>query len=224
MEHTTQVGTYVLELRALFLALQHFLTVLKGRHVLVCTDSTSAVYHINHQGGTRSKLGLRVSEQLPTWAFPHFLSFRAVHLPGVQNSVADVLYRQGLPQGDWRLHPELVEMNWSQYGRQRWTFLPQMHPHIVPSGTHWWRGPALAHAWPVHLLYPFPPILLIRATLERVQRNNHRLLLVAPNWPGRPWFLVLLKLLQGEPWRLPRRLDLLSELEGSIWHPNLNPL
>ena len=71
-----------------FFALQHFLPVLKGWHVLIRTDSTSAVYHINHQGGTRSKLGLRVSEQLLTRAFPHFLSLRAVHLPGVQNNVA----------------------------------------------------------------------------------------------------------------------------------------
>ena len=30
------------------------------------------------------------------------------HTPRVQNRVADVLSRQGLPQGDWRLHPEVV--------------------------------------------------------------------------------------------------------------------
>ena len=36
----------VLELRAIYLALQFFLPVLKGQQVLVRTDSTSAVYHI----------------------------------------------------------------------------------------------------------------------------------------------------------------------------------
>ncbi|XP_030293378.1 uncharacterized protein LOC115593839 [Sparus aurata] len=216
----------VLELRAIFFALQHFLPVLKGRHVLIRTDSTSAVYHINHQGGTRSKLGLRVSEQLLTWAFPHFLSLRAVHLPGVQNNVADVLSRQGPPQGDWRLHPEVVEMIWSRYGRAEVdVFASETSTHCplwysLMEGTSPLGQDALAHAWPAHLLYAFPPIPLIRATLESVQRNDHRLLLVAPNWPGRPWFPVLLKLLQGEPWRLPRRPDLLSQLEGRIWHPN----
>ncbi|XP_072219103.1 uncharacterized protein [Leuresthes tenuis] len=216
----------VLELRKIYLALQHFIPVLKGRHVLVRTDSTSAVYHINHQGGTRSKQGLQVSKQLLTWAFPHFLSLRAIHLPGIQNKVADVLSRQGLPQGDWRLHPEVVEMIWSKYGRAEVdVFASESSTHCplwysLMRGTSPLGQDALAHAWPPRLLYAFPPIPLIRVTLERVRQKGHRLLLVAPNWPGRPWFPVLLKLLQGEPWRLPRRPDLLSQMGGRVWHPN----
>ena len=44
----------VLELKAIHLALQRFLPVLQHQHVLVRTDSTVAVYYVNHQGGTRS--------------------------------------------------------------------------------------------------------------------------------------------------------------------------
>ena len=47
---------------------------------------------------------------------------------------------------------------------------------------------ALAHAWPDSQLYAFPPIPLLLATLDRVQRTSHSLLLVASHWPGRPWF------------------------------------
>ena len=118
MERTTQVGTYkCARAQSNLSRTAAFSSSIKGRHVLVHTDSASAVYPINHQGGTRSKLGLRVSEQLLTWAFQHFLSLRAVHLPSVQNSVADVLSHQGPPQGNWRLHPEVVEMIWRRYGR-----------------------------------------------------------------------------------------------------------
>ena len=159
---------HVPELRAIFLALQHFLPVLKGWHVLVPTDSTSAVYHINHQGGTRSKLGLQVSEQLLTWAFPHFLSLRAIHLPGVQNSVADVLFRQGLPQGDWRLLPKVMEMIWSRYGiaevdvsasdvSASETSTHCLLWYSLMEGTSPLRRDALAHARPARLLYAFPP-------------------------------------------------------------------
>ena len=43
-----------LELEAVHRALRHFLPILRGRHVLVRSDNTSVVFHINHQGGTRS--------------------------------------------------------------------------------------------------------------------------------------------------------------------------
>ena len=160
-------------------------------------------------------------------AFPHFLSLRAIHIPEVQNSVAEVLSCQGPPQGNWRLHPEIVEMISSQYGRAEVdVFASETSTHCpllysLMEGTSPLGQDALAHAWPALLLYAFPPIPLIRVTLERVQQNGHRLLLVVPNWPGRQWFPVLLKLLQGETWRFPRRLDLLSQLEGHIWP--LNP-
>ena len=64
----------------------------KNRHVLVQTDST--VYHVNHQGGTRSRQSLWVKQRLFTWAFPHFLSLRGVHVPGAWNTAADLLSRQ----------------------------------------------------------------------------------------------------------------------------------
>ena len=98
---------------------------------------------IPHQVGTGFKLGLRVSEQLLTRAYPHFLSLSAVHLPGVQNSVVDV----HSCHGSQRATGDSTQRWWKLFGadmaEQRWKFLPQKHPHIVPLGTHCWRGPAL---------------------------------------------------------------------------------
>ncbi|KAK7895505.1 hypothetical protein WMY93_020830 [Mugilogobius chulae] len=47
----------VLELLAVHLALRHLLQGLRGRHVLVRSDNTSVVYHINHMGGTSNETG-----------------------------------------------------------------------------------------------------------------------------------------------------------------------
>ena len=44
----------VLETRAVYLALLAFMPRIQGKHVLVRSDSVTAVYFINHQGGTRS--------------------------------------------------------------------------------------------------------------------------------------------------------------------------
>ena len=56
--------------RAVYLALRQFLPALRGRHVLVRSDSTSAVYQVNHQGGVRSKQSLQEAQRLLRWAFP----------------------------------------------------------------------------------------------------------------------------------------------------------
>ncbi|KAI2653767.1 Transposon Ty3-G Gag-Pol polyprotein [Labeo rohita] len=53
--------------------------------------------------------------------------------------------------------------------------------------------------------------------LERVRRDGVSLLLVAPYWPGRVWFSDLISLLDGSPWEIPVRRDLLSQAGGH--HP-----
>ena len=78
--HRTQ-HINVLELRAIYLALHQFLPYLRGRHVLVRCDNKSAVYNVNHQGGTRSAQSLQVAQRLLVLALPYFSSLRTMYLP-----------------------------------------------------------------------------------------------------------------------------------------------
>ncbi len=78
---------------------------------------------------------------------------------------------------------------------------------------------AFAHPWPNVSLYAFPPIKLIPAVLCRVKVSGARLLLIAPFWPSQTWFSELTPLLYRPPWEIPIRRDLLSQLQGRIWHP-----
>ncbi|KAK5895026.1 hypothetical protein CesoFtcFv8_011655 [Champsocephalus esox] len=170
--------------------------VCPGRHVLVCSDNMSAVAQINHQGGTRSAQLLRVSQSLLPWALPRLTS--------LQGSFS----ARGPESG-----PE-VDLFASEESRHcplwfSWTEVTS------PLGQD-----ALAHDWPDTLLYAFPPLPLILQTLQRVLTQGHRLLLVAPRWPGRVWFPLLRILCCSPPWRLPDRKDLLSQLKGQIWHPD----
>ena len=57
----------VFGLRAVILALHHWVTVLQGHHVLITTDNTTVVSYINTQGGTHSHLLLRLVVDLFLW-------------------------------------------------------------------------------------------------------------------------------------------------------------
>lgn len=216
----------VLELMAVRLALSHFLPVLQDRHVMVRSDSTMVVHHINHSGGTRSPRLVFMTHQLLSWAAPRILSLRAMHIPGTRNAVADFLSRQRVQPGEWRLHPEVVEHIWEMFTRAEVDLFASRDTTHCPL---WFSladgsGPlgqdALVHDWPRTLLYAFPPLPLIFPTLLRVLREGHRLLLVAPFWPGRVWFPLLHRLCCSSPVRLPPRRDLLSQLGGRLLHPD----
>ena len=76
----------------------------------------------------------------------------------------------------------------------------------------------LVHPWPQTLLYAFPPFTLLQALLHRVQMEQVRLILVAPFWPHMSWFSMIPTLLEGQPWMLPLRGDLLSQAGGKLFH------
>ncbi|XP_073720453.1 uncharacterized protein [Misgurnus anguillicaudatus] len=213
-----------LEMMAVFYALRCFIPHLRGHHVLVRTDNTSVVAYINHQGGLRSRPLYKLARHILLWTQGKLLSLRAVYIPGCLNRGADVLSRQGLRPGEWRLHPQVVESIWTRFyqaevdlfASRETTHCPLWFSltHPAPLGLD-----AMVQPWPRLRLYAFPPIALLPGVLERVRRNNVRLLLVAPFWPNRIWFSDLVSLLDGSPWEIPVRRDLLSLAGGSILHP-----
>ncbi len=209
-----------LELRAVFLALKYFLPVLGEHHVIVRTDNMAVVSHINRQGGSRSRTLDRLARHLLLWSQDKFLSLRAVHVPGVLNLAADFLSRQKLKPGEWMLNRQTVSQIWDLFGKAEVDLFASQESSQCPL---WFSLSfpttlgidAFAHPWPNVSLYAFPPIKLIPAVLCRV----NSLLLIAPFWPSQTWFSELTHLLYRPPWEIPIRRDLLSQLQGKIWHP-----
>ncbi len=49
--------------------------------------------------------------------------------------------------------------------------------------------------------------------------NNGRIIPITPLWRNQPWVSELFQLLKAIPWPIPFRRDLLSQANGTIWHP-----
>jgi len=93
------------------------------------------------------------------------------------------------------MHPQVVQMIWDRYRKA--------HVDLFTS-----EGTTHRPLW----------FSLTEATLHSMRLSDDRVILVAPKWPARIWFSTLLRLLDGDPWQLPVRRDLLSQLDGKVCH------
>ncbi len=69
--------------------------------------------------GLQHSLRCRVASgywtSLLLWADHHLLFIRAAHVPGCLNSSADMLSRDGIHHGEWRLNPRTVRLIWEWF-------------------------------------------------------------------------------------------------------------
>ncbi|KAI2645832.1 ORF V: Enzymatic polyprotein [Labeo rohita] len=144
-----------LELLAVLLALRRFHPMIRGKHVLVRSDNTATVAYINHQGGVRSFRMSQLARHLLLWSQHRLKSLRATHIPGEANRVADSLSRQVSLGGEWRLHPQSVQLIWDRFGQaqvdlfaspesthcQLWYGLTEAPPRDRRTGTQLAKGP-----------------------------------------------------------------------------------
>ncbi len=184
-----------------------------------CTDS-----HRQHVCSRVHKSLCKQAAMLLLWADSRLLSIRATHIPGLLNRGADMLSRRRIPQGEWRLHPESVRMIWNLYGEAEVDLFATSENAHCPSFFSLSHSPlegdALIARWPTARLYAFPPIKILPLVLCKIREERASVILIAPNWPNQPWFPDLTELLIAPPWPIPVRKDMLSQVDGSVWHPN----
>ena len=62
---------------------------------------------------------------------------------------------------------------------------------------------ALTMDWTGKQLYAFPPLPVMAVVLHKIRLEKCLVILIAPNWPSRPWFADLLSLVVARPRELP---------------------
>ena len=216
-----------LELKAIYLALQHFSSDLKDKSVIVCSDNTTALSYIRSQGGTVSPTLSLLAEELLIWAHQHGMSLEVEFIPGKLNVLADALSRTGqvLPT-EWTIAHQALQPLWDLWGKPLVDLFATQYSARLPLYVSPIRDPmawarnAFSIPWGGMSAYAYPPTALITRVLERYRLERPRLILVTPGWPRRPWYPELMSLTHVAPVLLRLTARTLVQPRTGIGHPN----
>ena len=95
----------LLEMKALFLALQAFQEDVAGHHVTAMCDNSTVVAYVNKQGGTVSRPLCLLTSRLLRWTESFDVHLEARYLPGESNVLADVTQPSRASCGDRVVSP-----------------------------------------------------------------------------------------------------------------------
>lgn len=186
-------------------------------------DSTAAVAYINNGGGTLSRRLSSRALELLAWCEARRITIRAVHLPGVRNTVADLESRRVPDSSDWMLNPMVFSRIADVWKVDMDLFAFAWNAHL-PSFASWLPQPgaaavnAFSLSWSSMCAYLFPPFALIPRCLTKIRRDEAEVVFICPYWPSRPYFPMLLELSVDSPRLLPFTRDLLMSCTGQP-HP-----
>ena len=155
----------LLEMKALFLALQSFWEIVTGRRVTAMCNNSTVVAYVNKQDETVSRSLCSLASRLFRWTESLDIHLDARYLPGQSNVLADLLSCQGQVIGtEWSLHPLVARALLRVWGSRRSTCSlltsTQSCPYTAPSSRipRWsarMRFAILGTTWTFACSHPF---------------------------------------------------------------------
>ena len=205
----------LLELQAVFLALQSFLKDKTKVAVLVRSDDRTAIAYLNKMGSpTRSQLCLLALE-IWEWCLLRQISPHAEYLAGKDNVLADWESCHH-DSSDWQLLPSVFEAINHLLGPFTIDLFASRTNAQLPVYCSWRPDPqarvvdAFSITWSQDQPYLFPPFNLIGKALTKIRIEEVDFAcLIAPAWPAQVWYSQVLRMLVGNPVLLPMEQDLL---------------
>ena len=125
---------------------------------------------------------------------------------------------------EWSLHPQVFKQ----------IFQKCFSPHIDLFATHWNHKPPLyvspvpdPKAWDIDAVninwtsltaYAYPPTALLHRVIQKIRQCHCLIIVIAPGWPGMPWFWDLVQLSTEIPLQLPVSTTLLKQFHNYVFH------
>ena len=189
----------VLELKALLLALESLdPDFVRGRHIHLRTDNTTALNYIRKMGGVKSSMCNYWARKIWRWAEKHGVWLTISHVPGKENTKADRASRYFKDNLEWELNPKHFAKACRIWGIPEWDLFASRRNAKCQKYCSWKPDPGASHVdaftmdWTGANLYAFPPFSLVQRVLNKAREEPpRRLLLVTPIWPSRPWYVTV---------------------------------
>ena len=189
---------------------------MKQKHVKLMVDNMTALTILNNMGTSRSWKLNELNKDIWDWCIVRGIWLTAVHIPGVNNSIADRESRLNRREIEWTLNQELFDAGINRLlvhpdidlfaSRLNYRLKPYVSFKPDPGAL---AVDAFTLQWSRYLFYAFPPFSMIMRTLQKIHRDQATGLLVVPFWPTQAWWPVLTKMLIKEPLVIPSRKNTL---------------
>ena len=226
-----QLHINVLELKAVLLALKGLQEHLQGQTVLICSDNSTVVAYLNKEGGTHSMEMCALIWRILAFTNSRRIQIRARHVPGSLNVIADSLSRRDkVIQTEWSLPQQIfnqickvwctpmVDLFATQLNQK----LP-IYVSPVPDKKAW-KIDALNICWEGLDGYAFCPVAILPQVIQKIITYPCRMIVLAPGWPGMPWFWDLVDLSTRVPIQPPHWKTLLKQPHSNRFHNNVEYL
>ena len=133
---------HLLELKAIFLALQALCNHMQNRHIKVLCDNTTAVSYIRNIGGTKSCSCNDITREIFMWCIDRQLTLSISHLPGKLNTEADKASRVFHNSNtEWSLDQTSFNELKSELGEPDVDMFASRLNHKTPHYIAWRRDP-----------------------------------------------------------------------------------
>ena len=83
-----------------------------------------------------------------------------------------------------------------------------------------WDIDALNINWTGLTAYAYPPTALLHRVIQKIRQCHCLIIVIAPGWPGMPWFWDLVQLSTEIPLQLPVSTTLLKQSHKYVFHNN----
>lgn len=213
-----------LELMAVLLGLQSFLSDIKNEHIRVQCDNVTAVSYINNFGGVKSLNCQKQAKNIWLWAFQRNIHLSAEHLPGSTNILADRASRIFDDNTEWTLVSHVFSKVLDKFGSFSIDLFASRLNNKLPLYASWKPDPsalfvdAFSRDWnDFKDFFAFPPFSIILQCLRKICADRAQGTLVVPLWPTQPWFPKLMKMIVSTPLILPKE-SLYLPFHQSIQH------
>lgn len=183
------------ELTAVLYSLRSFASNLQERSVLLLSDNSTVVAHVNNFGGRAASLD-QISKQIHLFCAEKKISIRAKHIRGLDNVLADKLSRQRDPD-DWTLKDHVfrrLERNWGPHTVDRFASFETAKTRRYNSRFNDQQSEAVdcfSQDWKGENNYVCPPFRSIGRTIRHIVACGADATLIAPFWPAQTWFHTL---------------------------------